>query len=73
MDPKQNFCVLFKEDFAIVFFLYTGVPLMLSCRAAKILKKLVHFVLYHVLGLIKSVVKNSCSWPNLASSRKFRS
>jgi hypothetical protein len=37
---------------------------MLSCRAAKILKKLVHLVSYHVLELIKPVVKNNFSLPS---------
>jgi hypothetical protein len=57
MDPKQNFYMLSKEDFASVCFLLTRVPLMLSCRAAKILKKLVHLVLYHVLGIL---IKPGC-------------
>jgi hypothetical protein len=40
MEPKQNSYVFSKEDFASVCFLETRVPLMLSCRAAKILKSL---------------------------------
>jgi hypothetical protein len=37
MDPKHNFYMLSKEDFASVCFLWTRVPLMLSRYAAQIL------------------------------------
>jgi hypothetical protein len=40
MDPKPNFYMLSKEDFASVCFLYTKVPLIPSCHAAEILKSL---------------------------------
>jgi hypothetical protein len=54
MDPKLNFYMLSKEDFASVCFLETRVPLMLSCRATKILKKVVHLIV-HVLDSIRPV------------------
>jgi hypothetical protein len=44
MDPKLNFYMLSKEDFASVCFLQIRVPLMLSCNAAEILKKFVYLV-----------------------------
>jgi hypothetical protein len=38
MDPKPNFYMLSKEDFASVCFLQTKVPLVPSCPAADFLK-----------------------------------
>jgi hypothetical protein len=41
MDPKLNFRMLSKEDYACVCFLYTRVPLIPSRHAAEIFEKVV--------------------------------
>jgi hypothetical protein len=40
MDPKLNFYMLSKDDFASVCFLQTKVPLVPSCHATEIFEKL---------------------------------